>query len=231
MSDVFSRLVARARDDAPRVRPVIAPRFAPRTAPLPLEELDVEVEARQVRGAQHDATPRTDRERSSTSDAVDAPAPPTTLQVERERPSVSAAAASPRTPAAADDPFQPAPLTLERTIERIFQTRSERVEEALAPRPVAAPPPPLHPADLAVLRPAEPSTSATRRDPSSAPREDAAPLAVSPRPDHEPEAIRISIGRIDVRAISPSPALVASPRPRSLPLGLDDYLRRRNEER
>ncbi|HEY4588516.1 MAG TPA: hypothetical protein VII86_04790, partial [Thermoanaerobaculia bacterium] len=59
------------------------------------------------------------------------------------------------------------------------------------------------------------------------PRAEAGPAAA---PASEP-TIRVTIGRIEVRAAAPAPPPAPAPRPAAPRLTLEDYLRRRREER
>jgi hypothetical protein len=74
--------------------------------------------------------------------------------------------------------------------------------------------------------------SALRRDPlvplrSGSPRAEAQALAGSP-PAAEP-TIRVSIGRVEVRATAPTPPPAPAARPAGPRLTLEEYVRRRNE--
>jgi hypothetical protein len=227
MSDVFSRLVARAWDTEARVRPQIAPRYAPRTASLPVEEIAVEREAPSAVESDPLDEARAVTARPTRSDTVLARETP------EARPSVRSderPAPAPRVDAEPPTRRDTSPLTLERTIERIFASSVERTHVVEAVAPVAAPPPQLRAADAAVLRPPE----ADRRPIEASvagPRAPAGATATRAATQVPSESIHVSIGRIDVRA-TPAPA-VATPhaRPRQAPLALDDYLRRRNEGR
>jgi hypothetical protein len=223
MSDVFSRLAARARDLGPRARPQIAPRFARRTASLPIEE--AEVEAPLV-----ETGPPLRREAPTFETPLRPPAP-------RETPVgvVPPLLVLPIQPAAAlrreiakdaSDQPEPALPSVKRTVERVVESIVER-RHYVETRPLAAPPVLLRAADAAALRPAEPRRAALDASPRIT-----AQQRVSARyetAEGSPEAIRVSIGRIDVRATMAAPLPVAPAKPRHTPMGLDEYLRRRNE--
>jgi hypothetical protein len=232
MSDVFSRLVDRALDRAPRARPQISPRFARRPAALPLEAPDREVESfdelevgpsvpRSAPASFEDQSPR---EAPRDPRPVHGPRPPG-----RNAPAVSA---PDRVIAVEREVHAPAPAsgsTAEHTVERVERSVVEHTRFVDA-RPLAAPPVPLRPADAAALRPVEPRAAA----PSSPDRGTAAGAHSVVRETTEtapPEAIHVSIGRIDVRATPAASPVAAPARSRPAPMGLDEYLRRRNEGR
>jgi hypothetical protein len=57
------------------------------------------------------------------------------------------------------------------------------------------------------------------------------PFATEPKlrsADREPEEIQIHIGRIEVTAVQPAPAIPPTPKPRRVTPSLDEYLRRRD---
>ena len=227
MSDLFARLVSRAWDTGPRVRPQITPRFAPRAASFPVEEIVQEIEG---------SAPREGRAKDVSEGSPPPPAPPA-VRPELSLPSVLRSAEAERPPAPpaprANEPPPPSPppLTLERTLEHIFATTVERMHLIGPPAPALAPPA-IRPADLAVLRPAEGERTAP---PRTEIRGAVAPRSITGSPPpapSAPEPIQITIGRIDVRAIpTTAPRAPAPSKPTHAPLALDEYLRRRNEGR
>ncbi|HEY8086967.1 MAG TPA: hypothetical protein VIF09_03960 [Polyangiaceae bacterium] len=229
MSDVFTRLVDRALDRAPRARPRLAPRFGRPSAGLPIEEPDAKVEAPAV-------------EATST--------PPRSAPVREERPALEVprevrGVATPggRTAAGAPEPpiervprierevgpeARPAASSFEHNMEQVVHSVVERTRLVEA-GPLAAPATPLRSADAAALRPTEGRTTApTMGERRVASRQEA--IARDSR-DATSDAIQVSIGRIDVRAVGAAPAAAAPPKPRVAPMGLDEYLRRRSEGR
>ncbi len=227
MSDVFTRLVSRAWDAEPRVRPQIASRFAPRPPALPVEEREVEVA---WAGAPNERQEPTMANAPWTNDAPDP------LRVDSPRPAAPVPLEDPprraRVEASEPPARSPPPVTLERTLERIFGPPVERTRVVeTAPAPVAAPPPSLRAADVARLRPAAPSRPDATASAAARPPGAAVERALAQPPAGLPP-IHVSIGRIDVRATAVAAAPAAPARSgRHTPLGLDDYLRRRTEER
>ena len=227
MSDVFSRLADRALERTPRARPRITPRYASPAGPLPVEEVEVEAEARPttpLRGLEGPGVPVAPRpeapREANVSPAPRRDAPPDETQaglgrtviVEREAPSRAQGPSS----------------AAERSVERVLASVLERTHFVEAPA-VAAPPVPLRPADAAALRPPE-----SRHAPADPPR--LASIAGSTEVRVEPqqgaaESIQVTIGRIDVRATRTAAPVAPPQRPRPAPMGLDEYLRRRNEDR
>jgi len=118
--------------------------------------------------------------------------------------------------------------------------REGGVEEAAAPRspgtlaPTGAPGGALHPAgrrppEVASGAPPGPGLFAPGAPaPATATRAPQGPAAA----EAEPPVIEVTIGRIEVRAVTPpAPLLRAAPAPRRAPaLSLDEYLRRRGEQ-
>jgi len=91
---------------------------------------------------------------------------------------------------------------------------------ASAVRPPAPPflaDPQASPVASAIRPPVAPRSGGVRNP-------EALPASSAPAP-----AIQVSIGRVEVRAIFPEPAVRSAPAPRSRPtLSLDDYLNQRN---
>ncbi len=228
MTDVFTRLVSRAWDTQPRVRPQLAPRFAPRTAAFPLEEIEQEVGA--PRGEPLD--------RVEPRAPIVPSMPRETPQFEERRhlqaadvaPDAKFSPSPPPLDAAVLEERDATPLTLERTIERIFQSSVERTRVVDAAPPVLAPPPSLRPVDVAILRPSEPRRASVDVPPlrprASTPLSDSSQSSTK---SHDP--IHVSIGRIDVRATAAPARVAPASRPKVGPVPLDEYLRRRNEGR
>ena len=153
--------------------------------------------------------------------AVSRPAPP--ARASGDRPA-STREAAPEGAADAPAPERERVTLLDRdawrsTSERLslLERRRAEGERPASPLPIQAQAPPK-PGETADARMSAPVTSAIR-------------LATDPAVVREPPpVIRITIGRVDVRAIMPSPPVE---RPKSAPprsaLSLDDYLKRRGE--
>ena len=230
MSGVFSRLVDRALDRAPRARPQLAPRFGRRAGVLPLEEPDLEVESPSP--SPHPAALPLQapvRERPAVSARREGP----TDAAPRAEPRANVPAAPGERASSVEEhvrgPGQQVVSTVERSFEHVVQSVVDHTH-LVETRPLATPPVALRSTDVAALRPAEPR--ATSRGPAEPPSAASIDPARSRTPEAvEPEAIHVTIGRIDVRA-TPAVAPVSVPsRARPAPMGLDEYLRRRNEGR
>jgi hypothetical protein len=165
--------------------------------------------------------------------AVDAP-PPITQPAPSSRtnvpPALRASPTPPRAPTReleriSPEASQPPPSIVERTLERRLELQMERTH-VVERSPVAAPPPKISAADVAAIRPPE----SRRSEIETAVRFIGDRRAARDRDiaDAAPDAVHISIGRIDVRAIG-APAPRSPPeRAKPAPMGLDEYLRRRN---
>jgi hypothetical protein len=115
--------------------------------------------------------------------------------------------------------------SVERTVERVVESLVERTH-VVETRAVAAPPTPLRESDAAILRPAEPKRAGVEVSPRMSGQRLLVAAHDTPGPLND--AIQVSIGRIDVRATTTAPPAAARARPTHAPLGLDEYLRRRN---
>jgi hypothetical protein len=221
VSDIFSRLAALARDIAPRARPQLPPRY-PNRAPPPVEDVEVEtpyVPARSSpprKQAVLDPWPPLARE-NATPRAEPPPLP--------QAPAAPSVAPREEIERASTEPLRP-PISIgERTPERHVESRFEHTH--IIERPPAAAPPPMRAPDVAALRLPE-----GKRAEIEAPARFArnASAARSQETDESAsEAVHVSIGRIEVRAVSAPPPPAPRERPKPTPMGLDEYLRRRNE--
>jgi len=202
MADYLTGLAARALGATPVVRPRPAAQFEPQ----PLEEAEVAAPVL-TRGEPErvDATPPV--RHASTE--------PPPLEHAAGEPALAAQAAAPRTvPARAGS----------RVRKRVRQAqRAEQIVPEEATMPPAYPDQPepaaATPTPRAVVRP----TTRRRRSEPAAPRQQVA---------REAPPVRVTIGRIEVRAVTPAaPAPQRRPPRRPPPLSLDDYLEQRQSGR
>jgi hypothetical protein len=201
MSDFLTRLAERSLGVAPVTRPELAPIFAPDVAPQREVAREPFVPARQ-------AEPK----------HVGDDSPPQTLLREMPRPGSSARASTPALNAAWSH-TETRTLTPAEDAEPIVINPQALLAPEISPLPYqSAGPAPQVGLDPAA-RPATPAPYFLRSNGSEAPRTNAVPPSVN-----------ITIGRVEVRAISQS----TKPRPeapRSQGLSLDQYLRERNQKR
>ena len=220
MTHFLARLVERARGTAPRVEPIIAPRFAPAPVSETAPEGETPPVVRPAPGTSSPAEPAVSRV------ASEATKPSVTIRTRRD--------AEPA-PLSADPPE--APLQIVR-------------EALLVPQPADRPEPDLSP----VVRQTEIETGPDSMAENGGAREEGLPRPRTARPGPvipagpralrgmkraaespnesrtEPPIVRVTIGRIEVRA-APAPSAPAhKPAPRSGPkLTLDAYLKSRQE--
>lgn len=217
MSHFLARLVERARGTAARVEPLVTPRFAP----TPIVEIASEVEAPATRRSpetqtaiEKKSTGRTivRQEISSTStDKVTAPEPETLL-----------------VPQKILAPDQPKPIVMQIGSEEFAAL--PRVNNATPKQPTpeqrATPPGPTPPATTRAL-------VAGRADPGR-PSAQRARKRVAFQPNEwteQPPIVRVTIGRIDVRATPPAAPSRKSSARSEPKLTLDAYLKSRREGR
>lgn len=220
MSDIFYRLAARAGDLVPRARPQIAPRHAKR-APPPVEDVEIERPYAPTQSAPQRAQAAFDPRQLARETATPKIEPPPLAQAPVAPPVTPREEAK---PVSSETP-RPTPAIVERTLERPVQSRFERTH-TIERAPVAAPPPPMRAPDLAALRPSE-----AKRGEAETQGHFAQSASAQRTPDlseASSEAIHVSIGRIEVRAVS-APPRTPPERRKHAPMGLDEYLRRRNE--
>lgn len=245
----LSRLARRARGAESSLRPLIAPLFAP---PMPGAQAVSEVEEVVSPPLARGADPQRDLPLVRSAEAREDARPPET------RPALSVAPLQPippiptprppaqaRTPSpppgpvarAAQPPDIPPPAV---TIRHPLSAIDEPSTEATPRRPATLVELPLRAEDIkpelarmelhpeALLLPAQPPqpTFNTALEASGS-----GSAASGEREEPAPPAIRISIGRVEVRAVQPPAPPGASARPEPHPgLSLDEYLRRLNEE-
>ena len=226
MSHFLARLVDRARGTAPRVDPITAPRFAP----APVTEIVTEIEA---------PAPVSSR-KNETASRNEAPAreivrqeiePPRVEKIRREETAVAPDPEKLLVPQEILVPDQPEPIVRRIARDEITAppvgngTRPKR----LTPVPRATPPGSPIPAASQPSR-----VVAGRNDPGHRTAARASQrAAVQPNELRgEPPIVRVTIGRIDVRA-TPAPAASArkSPPTAAPKLTLDAYLKERKEGR
>ena len=214
MSHFLARLVERARGTAPRVEPIVAPRFAP----TPIVEIASEVEAPTLERSDQQPTVE---EKSSPHAVLQQEAPaekadPKILPKSKKSPLPSAIVAPEPEPEKLLVPpkmvASDSPVVVSRP-----QTRDRPallLKNGAVNKESGAPPSAKRP------RPATPLTATSR----NLERE-----LMTPNESEQPPIVRITIGRIDVRATPPA---VPSRKPsaRSEPkLTLDAYLKSRRE--
>jgi hypothetical protein len=224
MSHFLARLVERTRGRLPHVEPLVAPRFAPAT----IAEIATEVDAPppMTSPEKETASPK----ESTARDFVRRKTGPRPAD-ENSREATAAAAPEPEPLLVPEEILvSPPPTTI---VRRIASEDIPAVEEANgakakpsigqqpATRPGSAPPAPTPPV-TGNVDPGQPTAGRAWRRPAIRPNE----------PSGEPPIVRVTIGRIEVRAETPS----AAP-PRKMPrspgpeLTLDRYLRERKEGR
>ena len=217
MTHFLARLVERARGAAPRVEPIIAPRFAPVPAG---ESVPEDAALPVVRPAPEAISPA---EPAVTSVAREFTQPGVTLRPPRDAEPAPLTAEPPEAPL---EMVRESPLVpLEQAGEAVAQRRNgTRGSEPLRRDDL-----PLVPSSAA------PPTvrQANRRQPSAVSRSSLAvtfPNSPNDSASNAPPIVRVTIGRIDVRA-APAPSTPArKPAPRSGPkLTLDAYLKSRQE--
>lgn len=243
MADFLSRLVERSAGTAPVARPVVAPLFAPG----PAVAADPAPEGPEPVGVvPQDPAPVTPPiPRAPASVLREAPALEFTGPGRVPAPALLAAApatpeeAAPGTlkPAAAVPPKAPRPGA-------VHEDLPARLEEL----PVSAPPTPSGARGLSAVPRQLPAWEESRREdaeiravamPLLRPREKTAPRwaeGLQPRGSEEaPRApiVRISIGRIEVRAVAPPgpAAQIPAPARKSTGLSLEEYLKPRSRGR
>jgi len=254
MSGYLDHLIDRAQGAAPLVKPRLPSWFEPvSTSPLPLESPP---EARETRDAAPPPPPMPPASsRKSEPSTAPMTAPPTDLRSlppSRVESTVVNHFIQPSPPTVQ-------PVTLQREIRERHEVVVERSIERLAVSPLGnlnpqsvLTGPPQRPAETdappAATAPVAPVVQASRREepafpvaalipkpvptpPSApiAPRRTDSPRQEAPATTAEDPVIRITIGRVDVRAVASRPAPPSNPRRSIAPLlSLDDYLRQKD---
>lgn len=198
MTNFLTRLVDRARGVAPRVEPIVAPRFAPAA----VETIEVEQPRR--------AMPASAR-----------PAPPSrTVIKDRSRPTERVEKQDTKIEIVPE--FLLVPEIHEREKQVIIE-RSQVERETAAP---------AHVGKTSRVVPAKPPTRRAHRGtpPLRALMQEDRTVRFSDEPRHEAPIVRVSIGRIEVRA-APAPAPPPRKAVRAAPpaLSLDAYLQSRKD--
>ena len=122
---------------------------------------------------------------------------------------------------------EPIPITALAQRGRAFEAAAESARSHLVPRELTAPP--LAPS--ATLNQPQPAASIIRPPLAASWGTAKSPDASSSSSQSQP-AIEVSIGKVEVRAVFPEPAVRRAPLQRSRPtVSLDDYLNRRNRGR
>jgi hypothetical protein len=208
MSDYLSRLVERSRGGVPQLQPVIAPIHAPSSPWLGDEVAESESSsARAVRTTTHDGT--------VTPPLKSPPLP----AAQEERWSGDTITSQPAIHAHASEPPQKIAISGNDTAPATTPPRADD--------PLPVPATPRRPSNTP-LPPSAAQKAPTAVRPQRIVR--SAPAAAA-RQDHEPttppQTIRVTIGRVDVRAIMPA-ASTPAPRasqPKPQHQSLEDYLR------
>lgn len=236
--------VAPDRPASTALRPVLPARFEP-VAPL---EVTTTVEAIGPVGALPTPTstgwPEVGRQPAADSEpALPAEAPAVASDVRSRPTDQSPMPAARRSPAPEREAVQPATVTPHVDAADQFASPVRAIPADAPPREVATHRTPLRERsdrpptsrssapdsrDLAAVRPAPDNSAVRDAGPlRPAPTSDDAPVVALPGPRDAPPGIRVSIGRVEVRAPAAPPTPPAGPRwsPR---LSLDDYLRERS---
>ncbi len=240
-SGYIERLLARARGQAGGVRPAAPPLFAPEST---LAQELAPLEPNEPPGGHASSHPREQAAAGPTTEPGSRQPAQTTPAARQARmePDPRPAAAPPQNTAPATAPPAAAAPPAEHTALPAL-TRGVDLQ------PLAAP---AHAPDRELPGPAHRDVEPTAQKPKQPTQVlveklllplQAAPAAASPRPGAAnprsaagqsqppaPAPVRISIGRIEVRAVTPAapaPAPKVDPHPA---MGLDEYLRRLNEE-
>jgi hypothetical protein len=207
MTHFLDRLVDRARGEAPRVEPLLTPRFASSAFTEAAEEKEVAPDTRSERLSADDSPPS--RAPAEPVEKTDLNNP---LLVRPER-----------------VPTDPLPKTPEQPIEIVRET-------LLVPLQNPEPNSPLLVRQMLAQShetgipgaPVSPLTPATNRE--SKQSRDRTPTVPPNESAEERPIVRVTIGRIEVRAVTPpAPAPRQAARPPVPKLTLDDYLKSRNE--
>ena len=223
MTHFLGRLVERARGTAPRVEPIIAPRFAPALVAEIASEIEMPAASQEKEGAPRNGAPVDEVVRQK----IDSPSPAETGREEIDAPKperllvpqeivVSHPASSIVRRIVPADVAVP-PMTN-------GATSGQSVTEAPATRPGSAPPATRGRVVAGIADPA-------RAGRVVAGGVDPARSAIFPNESKsDPPIVRVTIGRIEVRAASAPPAAPRKSAPRSEPkLTLDAYLKARKE--
>jgi hypothetical protein len=222
MSHFLARLVERARGTAPQIEPIIAPRFAP----APMTEIATEVEAPAPAPSRDDITARGNE--APTRKIVRQEIGPPRVEQTADKETIAA----------------PEPEKLLVPQELPVSHPKASIVRRIGPDDVAVPPkingasPTESLSQASATQPGSTAPARARRvaggvDPgrlSAVPASRTA--AIQPNDSHtEPPVVRVTIGRIEVRAETPA----SSPRKTSAParptLSLDTYLKERKEGR
>jgi hypothetical protein len=122
------------------------------------------------------------------------------------------------------------PIT-ESPTESIIETREIIIREPAAPGPASATPPPAQPRHRYDEQPPRIERTVVSRElhfASSAPRPARGMQSRMDVPAQSEPVIQVSIGRVEVRAITPPPAAKSNRTPRAAAMTIDDYAARRN---
>jgi hypothetical protein len=208
MSHFLARLVERARGTAARVEPAIAPRFAP----TPIVEIASQVEA----------SPPERRDRQPNVEKVSSPRPVIEQEAPAQKTEAKAIAGleKPSPPQQSPKLLVPAEMSAvdSRTVVRQFQTREQLVPVArnsVVGKELHVPSPSRRPGS------ATPATTTSRKS-------ERQPATPNESPE-QPPIVRVTIGRIDVRATRPAAQSRKSSTRSEPKLTLDAYLKSRRE--
>jgi hypothetical protein len=207
MTHFLDRLVDRARGEAPRVEPLLTPRFAPSAFTEVAEEKEVAPGTRNARLSADDSPPS-----RAPAEPVEKIDPNNPLVVRQER-----------------VPTDPLPKTREQSLKIVREKLLVPLQNTESNSPLLVRQTLAQNFESGVPRaPVRPLTPATNRD--STQSRDRIQTVPPNEPAEERPIVRVTIGRIEVRAVTPpAPPPRQAVRPPVPKLTLDDYLKSRNE--
>ena len=226
MNHFLARLVDRARGTAPRIEPIIAPRFAP----APVTEIMAEIEApapvpsRKNETASRNEAPtrKIVRQEIEPPRAEEAWGKETAVAPDLEKLLVPQEILAPDQPESIVRRIGPEEITAQPAGNGARSERLTPVRRTTQPgSPTPAPSQASRNVVAGIDDPGHPTAArASRREPTR------------PNESHvEPPIIRVTIGRIEVRAETPTPPPRKTPSPSRPKLTLDAYLKERKEGR
>jgi hypothetical protein len=219
MSDFLTRLAGRVLGTEPVARPLVLSTFTPAAEPERTEAFAEPVESR--RGNEMDeAEPEVKSEARPDNFAT---LPQISATIPRQDPLLDAVArpnakTEPAAPIRLRARSTPAPAPIQRTNPKVLLPNSVPQRDAVRTPQTAA-------MEVAQSIPVSPPSP-----PSERPSPQIPPIPTPQIAPEQPQVIRVTIGRVDVRAEFPAPATPSATRRSMAPtLSLDDYLKERNE--